>query len=89
VTTTEVAQSIAQDLHELGFTTFPDVLSPIQCDAVIRAVEANALAGAGSRNLLEQPWCQTMEIGISARDPTPAALRHNLIPLVSCNVQQR
>ena len=60
--TTEVAQSAAQDLRELGFVTLPDVLSPIECDAVIRAVEADGLAGAGSRNLLERPWCQTLAI---------------------------
>ena len=60
--TTEVAQSAAQDLRELGFVTLPDVLSPTQCDAVIRRVEANGVAGAGSRNLLDQPWCQSLAI---------------------------
>jgi hypothetical protein len=59
---TKGSQAAAEDLREVGFVIFPDVLSPIQCDAVIRGVEANAVAGAGSRNLLDQPWCQSLAI---------------------------
>jgi hypothetical protein len=47
----------SQQFQEDGFVVVLDLANRNRCDALARHVETIAREGAGSRTLLDQPWC--------------------------------
>ena len=43
-----------------GFFVQPNVLPPADCNRIARELESTPTTGAGTRNLLPQPWCAAL-----------------------------
>jgi hypothetical protein len=52
-----VIMRTASELSELGFAIVQDVVSLGECDRILAAIGGAAVNGAGSRTLLDAPWC--------------------------------
>jgi hypothetical protein len=46
-----------------GFLVLPDVVDDSACIEISRRIEALKVSGAGSRRMLEQPWCAAVAVG--------------------------
>jgi hypothetical protein len=53
-------------LEDMGFAEIPGALSAAQCADVAIAVDAPDGGRAGSRNLLDLPWCQDLAAVLKA-----------------------
>jgi len=56
-----------QQLAEEGFTTIPGIITAKEIAAISRALAGVALTGAGTRNLLDRPWCRALAQRIKQR----------------------
>ena len=59
------------ELETHGYFVQPDVLSSTECDRLAGEVESTGTTGAGTRNLLERPWCKALALALK---------RHCLLP---------
>lgn len=51
----------ARSVLELtGFVVLPGVISEAQCQLIASQIAADHIDGAGTRNLLEEPWCSAL-----------------------------
>jgi hypothetical protein len=49
-------------LTESGFAILPSVLSDTECDGLDDVLQRRPLGNAGSRNLLDSPWCAALSV---------------------------
>lgn len=69
-------------LEKVGFAVIPDILDENEVDEVLRQLKRVATSSAGTRGLLNEPWCR--ELG---RRLVRDIRLSNLIPQDSCTVQ--
>jgi ectoine hydroxylase-related dioxygenase (phytanoyl-CoA dioxygenase family) len=55
-----------QDLELRGYQVTLPIVSPEECDGIVRRLDAVSREGAGTRNLLRAPWCASLAMRIRA-----------------------
>ena len=58
--TMATASPCNNQLSERGYAVIPDLIEPREVDDIVRSVEALAAGTAGTRRLLDMPWCASL-----------------------------
>jgi hypothetical protein len=64
---TRVDDGLAQDIERNGYATASGLLREREVGTISRALERLGVRGAGSRNMLRQPWCRALALRLKAR----------------------
>ena len=70
------------ELDTRGYATLPGVIEPREIGTVSRAVDRLTVRGAGTRNLLDRPWCRVFVQRVRNR-----LASSNVLPVSSVGVQ--
>jgi hypothetical protein len=57
-----------------GFGLVPSLLSEAECDKIAQLLDAAETRGAGSRRLLQQPWCTSLAVKVMNHESVRAGL---------------